>query len=780
MRRKAIRSLLIASHQPESIGVPAEGTGNQVVGSPIGISTSPGETHAAGLAVAKLTIVLALVTAPTVVAAQVTAVGKPVETGIARQDAPKPGAERGVTVDGVTVTASPTAPQTQIDRRSYSLTNDLQAVTGSIGQALANVPSVEVDLQGNVSLRGGSVTILVDGKPAGAFDDASRANTMQQLPATQFERVEVMTNPSAAFTAEGSGGIINLITKPARGPGPSASVYGISGGAGLKRVGGTSGYNSAKLSVSASASANYQPTKVRSTEIRDVRSPNGDPISEVSRRGTGSMLNRGSSAQVSVGYSATPTLQLSSSLQYSEALTRGEISNGVDIFERGTTSSLDQIGRKAIDTNNLTLSVGARQRLPGEGHELTADLVRNRTRIEDVGEWKTLASTFVATPFELIQSRTPSDRTDLKLSYSRPMPGDAKLKVGSDSRWDNNTYDSLVARGPTAGGAVIEFNFSNLLKIEQDISAAYVTYERPFGRVTVLGGLRYEGTDLDLRQETIGRRDSIRYAGLYPSLNAEYRPNDSDRFSLAYGERLSRAPAVALNPFRSYVDTKLLIQGNPNLKPMETKSWELSYQRRQGGKNIQLTLFNRTIDGDFSTVISELADGTALLTFANYSGSKTTGVEGVASGKLSAQVTYNANLSVAYNKIELGNLNRGDQDRMIVSGRGSIDWQATSRDLLQVNALRRGERLLAQGYSEAVWILNLGWRRTINDRASLVLTAQDVLNRNRYSKIYNAPGLRGGSLTEGVTRAVVLRLDYRFGGGPKRNPDLIYDNAPPA
>ena len=131
------------------------------------------------------------------------------------QAAPGKPAASEATVEGLTVTAeSPTAFRSSIDRRSYGVANDLQTTTGSISDALRNIPSVEVDVQGNVSLRGDpNVTILIDGKPSGLFKGEGAAQALQSLPADQIERVEVITNPSAAFSPDGSAGIINLITK---------------------------------------------------------------------------------------------------------------------------------------------------------------------------------------------------------------------------------------------------------------------------------------------------------------------------------------------------------------------------------------------------------------------------------------------------------------------------------------------------------------------------------------------------------------------------------------
>jgi outer membrane receptor for ferrienterochelin and colicin len=157
-------------------------------------------------------------------------------------------------VEGVTVTSDSTAMRTSIDRRSYSVANDLTAKTGSIADALRNIPSVEVDVQGNVSLRGDpNVTIMIDGKPSSMFNGDGKADALQQMPADQIDRVEVMTNPSAAYRPDGTAGIINLITKKNRKPGATGSFKLNVGPDGRYNTGVTGNYVKGKLTLSGDA-----------------------------------------------------------------------------------------------------------------------------------------------------------------------------------------------------------------------------------------------------------------------------------------------------------------------------------------------------------------------------------------------------------------------------------------------------------------------------------------------------------------------------------------------
>jgi outer membrane receptor protein involved in Fe transport len=173
--------------------------------------------------------------------------------GPARRPRPSPRspAEASTGVSAVEVKADAPQVRTSIDRRSYSISGDLSASRAAIADALRNVPSVEVDVQGNVSLRGDpSVTILIDGKPSGLFQGDGRGQALQQMPADRIDRVEVSTNPSAEFRADGTGGVINLITKKAKGAGRTSSLRLTDRRPRPRRpVSGNIGYNGGKLSA---------------------------------------------------------------------------------------------------------------------------------------------------------------------------------------------------------------------------------------------------------------------------------------------------------------------------------------------------------------------------------------------------------------------------------------------------------------------------------------------------------------------------------------------------
>src|SRR5579859_1795978 len=295
-------------------------------------------------------VVLAFVVTPGMAAAQTEAT----QPDALQTDAPKPPAASAPaktnpptsttppaksatrTVDAVTVTGAAPDVQRSIDRQSYTLGKDLTATTGSIGDALRNLPAVEVDPQGTLSLRGDqNVTILVDGKPSPAFEGAGRADALQQLPADQIERVEVITNPSAALNPEGTAGVINLITKKSRGGGVSGSTYITAASAGLKRAGLNVGYNSSKLAITGSLGGNYQHNKQHADDPRAGLDAASGQFIKSDDRSTGRNLTRGPNARLSVTYTPQDKDQFTSSASYSELLVQGHP------FDRFETDGLD-------------------------------------------------------------------------------------------------------------------------------------------------------------------------------------------------------------------------------------------------------------------------------------------------------------------------------------------------------------------------------------------------------------------------------------------------------
>lgn len=678
--------------------------------------------------------------------------------------------EEATEIEAVVVQATRPDIVSAADRMIYNVTNDLQAQTGSVADVLRNVPGVEVDLQGNVSLRGDSnVTILIDGRPSGMLRGATRADVLQAMPGSQIERVEVMTNPSAAFSPEGSGGIINLVTKPSRPSTRSVSVRGAWDGddQGSLSISGTrSGQG---LTLAGDLGLRRQVGAFDSESLR-LR-PGGTPATTWTEQGLSEGRNENSSghARLSLDYDLNTRDRLSAEINY-----RGfEAENqGQESFERvnGNGVVSDRYARTqngSFENSNAGARLTWRRKFADQ-HELVADLEVESGRFERRHDLT--SRTLVGGQPDYLQRIEADNRREaygFKLDYNRPMGERRMLRMGYEGDFRDESFDSYGARGPNAAALVVDPALTNAFDYEEWVHAAYVTYERPFGELDLQAGLRVEQVEFTIDQITSGVVETRDYLRAYPTLNLGYQLTDSQRLRAGYSRRISRPSPQDLNPYTIYMDPQNLRRGNPDLDPEITDSFELSWQMRQGQTFYVVTGFYRDSSGGITDVVQDLGGGVALTTRENLSQSQRVGAEFIVNGRLGPQVTYNASGSIYRNEIEIPGVT-GSRSGTSGMARASINWQPTSRDFFQVNGFWVGDEIQAQGEREAFGMLNLGYRRKLSDSFSLVLTGTNVLDSAEITRVTNTPALSDRARVRFSEPAYYIGFTYTFGGNGRR------------
>lgn len=687
--------------------------------------------------------------------------------------AEKPGTK---TVEGVTVTGAGQEFRSSIDRRSYSLATDLQATTGSLSDALRNVPGVEVDVQGNVSLRGDSnVTIMIDGKPSGAFSGESRATALQQMSADRIERVEVITNPSAAFDPEGSAGVINLVTKKGRGAGRSGSVRFNHGDRG-RHYGNVSGsYNSEKLALTGDLGYRSDAQK---NEIVDRRTSlaNGQAI-DIVNLSNGAIDSTILNGRISLDYDLDKDTRVSLEARRFDADFDAEIwESYVSRNALGLLRKSDRVGGIDGANDNTEVNATYRRNFDGQDHNLTLTARNDRNENHNRRPFTYLSGPPSGGAFEEVRTRIERLRQEVKGEYKTPLPGDAKLVAGVQFQRDENDYDNLGLRGAGPALTAIDTALTNRFVYEQAISTAYATYERPFGDFTVLAGLRLEDVQVNTNQVTLGRRDSSDYFRAYPSLHLAYDLSDKQKLTASYSHRVQRPNAFDLNPFRTYQDPYTFREGNPRLKPQETHALEAGYQFRSGQTLYLATAYYRETYNSVTDVVVDLGGGTLLTTRRNLGSSRNGGLELVANGRLTPKLTYNLSGGVGWNEIDAAGLGfPQDRSGATLTARGNLNWQVTPNDFIQINAFTNGKRLTPQGYNKPHGMLNLGYRHKFDDRLTFTFTAQDVLESMKVVQVIDTPTLQARVDRNFSVRGVFVGFTYAFGAADKRKPEPAFD-----
>jgi len=655
-----------------------------------------------------------------------------------------------------------------IDRRSYDIGGNVQAATGSIGDVLRDIPSVDVDLQGNVSLRGDpNVTILVDGKPTSLFNGPGGGQTLLQVPASQYERVEVMTNPSAAYAANGSAGIINLITRKNRASGVTGSVRGALGTRGRRKLGASVADKVGKVTLNADVTWRGDPQFT--TDIVHFKEPETGVTSREITKGDGDLhlwtARAGADVDLGGSDSLSADIHRTDFLFHSNSTSELE---GVD----SSGASVRQFERNGFFLQNRFDSEGSlsfSHDTNGKGDDYSASLTYEANRNDDREHFENV-STLPPEPdlFDNVSRRATLHRFEAKADLTSPRADGASLQAGADLQIDDDRFDDLGGFGPTAEAAAIpQPQFTELFGFDRTVAAAYAIYERPFGQLTAQAGLRVEAEHRQSGEvgEPASAKDSN--ARLFPSLHLEWKLDKETSLKTSISTRIERPDPEEFDPFRRFVDPFNFSAGNPHLKSQTTISFEGGIEHKKKKSLDIATLYYRRNRNGITALSEDLGDGVLLTTSENLVGSTQAGLELVANGPLTKTLSYKLSGNIYRFTIDATNLGFGRRSAMIESGKAGLDWQPSKKDLAQVSLSLAGKKLLPQGEEDPMLLVNLGYRHQLTKRLFGFLTAQDALHTYKRHAFVETPTLVERTIDSAKTQAAFLGLTYNFGGKPK-------------
>ena len=305
------------------------------------------------------------------------------------------------------------------------------------------------------------------------------------------------------------------------------------------------------------------------------------------------------------------------------------------------------------------------------------------------------------------------------------------------------------------------------------VNGAYVTYEKPFGDLTVLGGLRVEDERLGIQQITQSvtvNRDEV---GVFPTLHLGYKQNANVTWIANYSLRIQRPQPQDLNPYRNLTDPFNIRAGNALLEPEKTNSFEAGWQYRKGATSYLATAFYRQSDNSATDVVTDLGGGVLQTTRENVSSGKVAGLELVAAGPLGKTLNYNVSANFSYTQLETPVLGvRETHEGFNAGGRGSINWTPTKNDLIQFIGIINQGRITAQGTTDPLLILAAGYRHKITSDFSLVLQTQDPFDTVRQYTRLTGNGLDQKTTIKAHIQSFLIGFTWNFGGNgrPQRDP----------
>jgi outer membrane receptor protein involved in Fe transport len=688
-------------------------------------------------------------------------------------------------LDEVVITSERSLFNNSIDRRVYNVDHDLMAKSSSVSDLLQNIPSVQVDVDGGVSLRGSpDVMILINGKKSPLMGK-SRADVLQQLPAATIEKIEVITNPSARFTPEGTSGIINIVTRKGAGSGVNGDVTGHVGTASRSNENLSLGYRPGKLELF----VNYSHRDDRRKRIgTDARSQIASGSTHNSLEDNQiAMRPRVHLGTLGLSYHPDPknTLELSSEY-FDRRPSREGLSTIVSQGTGGAILSDYDRRQSGYESEQETGGTAAFEHdFPKEDHNLRVEAnvsdVPQTELANFVEHWRTPAK---PDPASTILLRQTERQGHVTLDYADPVDEQSKLEAGyalevhrQDIRSDAESLDVIQQAFRQDLSKTYRF------KLDQAIHAVYGTYERSLGKFSVLGGLRAEYASVRSDLVTGGSPFDDKYSGLYPTLHMAYQASERGQVQLNYSRRIRRPESDDLNPFPEYTDPYNIDSGNPRLKPESIHSYELGYRLRGEHFSLAPTIYYRDRRDGFTRVTQAINDSTFLRTMANLASDRSAGLEPVVTMSVGRALQANLNGNVFYDQIDASNIGYAGK-KSVVSWSGTFNatvtpWTATAFEL---NSNYRSARLTPQGDSRPSFGLNVGARQNLfRDRVSVTVAVSDLLKTQRQETRLDVSGIQQRVTNKRDAQIVYAGVTYHYGRpakDEKKEKGLQWEDAP--
>ena len=657
----------------------------------------------------------------------------------------------------------------EIDKKVFNVGADLSSTGESANEVLSNIPSVEVDNEGEVSLRGSSnVTIWINGRESGLTAD-NRAQILEQLPAETIDRIEVITNPSAKFSPEGTAGIINIILKEDRRPGYFGSV----------QVGATT-----QNSGQAGASINYSSPKWDINGSMGYRrhAQDGGSLSRINYTNDGTFLNtdsersgRGNGLFARAG--ATYHITKKDEISLSSFGMFGKQKNNSDIYYDHTDYTSDRHSRGTGEMKGGNVELGYKHSWNTD-HYLDFTASYNRWFMDGENEFSQEYSRPTTRPsiYQLQESKMRATNYDIQLDYSNKLSDIYKIEGGYRGQLSHDKNPVETFDGTSPATAVPQYSLFNHFFFDQDVHAVYSTFSGMMGRIGYQVGMRGEytkrytqsnTTDAGGMQQT-GELRKKEFFDLFPSAFLTYNINDKNELQLNYSRRISRPRGGNLNDFQNITDSTNISMGNPLLLPEYGNSFEFNYIRSwETGHSLSVGLYGKT-ETDVRQRVTYLGTNNVRYSTTMNVGSTTEfGLELV--GKI--RVAKWLDLTPSFELYQF-HLDEFTYAGVTYQARNQANWNTrliTNVSLaggwnLQARGNYRASQTTIQGSRKANYGLDAGLRKNLFNRAlALSVTARDLLNSRNSKNTISGQGFEQYSESWGAGRTFGVTATWNFG-----------------
>lgn len=688
----------------------------------------------------------------------------------------------------VTVTAQKPTLQMGIDRKIFNVDKNITSTGGTAVDVMKNIPSVTVDVDGNVQLRNSSPQIFVDGRPT--------ILTLEQIAADDIERVELITNPSAKFDAASSGGIINVVLKKNKRRGFNGIA---SAGVGIPGIyNGNLSLNLRQNKLNFFGSANYNRSGgVAKGESKRQNKSSGAITDYFNQQSENDRLRRFQNFRFGMDY----FIDNRNTLTVTQSFVKGRFQNNenqnqqyLDVSRELYRSGLrNSDGHAQFKRSNSQLNYT--HNFPRKGSELTADITYNKGN----GFIRSLISNYYFLPDgtsegkpSLVrnQGENSNDQLTIQTDLVYPITDDSKIEMGLRTFRQNNgnVYNVFSLNNNTEEKLPLSTN----VRYNEAVHAAYTTYANKYKGIRFQVGLRAEYSKFD--GELVDSASKFGYTlpagaknifdGLFPSLYLTRELSEGNELQLNFSRRVRRPNFWQMNPFIDINDPLNITRGNPLLRPEYTNSFEFNYNHTYEHGNFLGVLYFRnnyndiTRYGDTITTAqyqqlnNAAIDKNAILnTFINAQFTNRMGAEFTLNHKIgNLEVIPNLNLQYKKVKAVIGDINLSNQgfnweSKLIFNYRVAPSITLLKNTSLQLSSNYRSQQVIPQGRNKESFVTDFAIKKEFmkNKAASITFAVNDVFNSNRFGQIYDTENFYQDSYRRWMVRNFKLNFSYRFG-----------------
>lgn len=687
-------------------------------------------------------------------------------------------------LDAVEIRAERSTVEIKLDKKVYNVGNDMIVKGGTVSDVLDNVPSVSVDVEGNVSLRGNeNVRILIDGRPSGGVNIA---DVLKLLPADAVDKVEVITNPSARYDAEGGGGILNIILKKGKNQGINGTVTVTTGDPANHGFTGTLNYKTENFNLFTTQGYSYRKGPgnfLNNTEYLDEVT--GETTSFLDETRNNERLNKSYNGNFGFDWYLDKSITWTNTFGYRRST--GENPDNVFQYRYDADRNLQSVTNRFNTQNrkdiNIDFSSNFIKKFEKEGHQLTVDfLVSKSTDDDDSG------ISNIETPVGSIAPIVGNQRTNNIQDQNRTMvQADYVLPFGKGSQFEagyRGNFTELLTdyavENLQGGQWLNDPLYTNTLEYKENVNALYTSFGSKINKFSYLVGLRWEDTNIEINQFTTSDFNTKKYNNFFPSAFVAYEFSESSSASLSYSKRISRPRSRSINPFSSLSSNINLFTGNPDLDASLTDSFDLGFLKKWSQFTFNTSMyFNRTNDA------VQYVRNTETLPFNGVD----TEVLVTRPVNIGVEDRFGFEFTLSYNPYKWWRLNsnfnlfrnqtKGSYTYLDFEGTPTlIDFSNTAYSWFtrinsrvnfplgidwQTNATYNAPQTNAQGRSKGIASVNMAFSKDVlKDKGTIALNVNDLFNSRKRITETNLLSQNAYSEMQWRERQVTLSFTYRF------------------